>query len=128
MDFVNTMHENLTFTMESLDCNNELAFLDTKIRQIPDGSLELSWYRKQTDTGVLMNFHAPAPLIYKAGIVQGFIHRIFNATSNWQLFDKGLNEVFSILHKNQYPKSFIHQGFDRALTSILSKSSKCRTT
>ena len=48
MDFVNTMHENLTFTMESLDCNNELAFLDTKIRQIPDGSLELSWYRKQT--------------------------------------------------------------------------------
>ena len=81
LDFVNTMHENLSFSMESLNDNNEIAFLDTKIRQLRDGSLETSWYRKDTDTGVLMNFHAPAPLI-KAGIVQGFVHRICNTTSN----------------------------------------------
>ena len=83
LDFVNSMHPNLKFTIEEPDETNWLAFLDMKVRRLADGTLSSEWYRKNTDTGILLNFHALAPKIYKQALVSGFIHRIFSTTSSW---------------------------------------------
>ena len=102
LDFVNSMHPNLKFTIEEPDETNGLAFLDMKVHRLADGTLSSEWYRKNTDTGILLNFHALGPKIYKRALVSGFVHRIFSTTSSWLSFNTSLKETQIILLNNQY--------------------------
>ena len=77
MDFVNTMHPNLKFTLETKDETCGLSFLNMRVNHVRNKT-ETSWYTKKTDTGVVLNYKCESPTIYKSGIVSGFVHRIFN--------------------------------------------------
>ena len=77
MDFVNTMHPNLKFTLETKDETCGLSFLNMRVNQVRNKT-ETSWYTKKTDTGVVLNYKCESPTIYKSGIVSCFVHRIFN--------------------------------------------------
>ena len=102
---INNLHPCLSFTHE-LENDGKIPFLDMLIHNC-NGNLLSSWYRKPTDTGLTLNYHALAPLKYKKSVVISFIHRIFRACSNWQYFHLGLTEALEILENNQYPTSFI---------------------
>ena len=52
-----------------------------------------------------------------SGIVAGYVHRIFNATSSWDSFHKCLSEAKDTLSKNQYPSFYV----DKIIHAILSK-------
>ena len=101
---VNSLHENLQFTVErETDC--KLAFID--MMMIRDKQkLSSTWYNKPTDTGLIMNFHALAPKRYKRSVVAGFVHRIYRACSSWEHFHHSLERAKEILEKNQYPPGF----------------------
>ena len=118
LNFVNTFHENLKFTID-VDNGDGISFLDSKFRSENDRVLS-SWFVKKTDTGVIMNFNAVAPRLFKSGLVSGFVHRIFNTTSTWFAFDKGMMKAMEILRNNQYPKSFVQTIINSTLSSILS--------
>ena len=120
LDFVNTMHKNLKFTLEHPDNNSSIVFLDMKIIRHQDGRLTSRWYRKLTDTGVLLNFHSLCPDLYKRSLIAGMIHRIFATTSNWTLFSDSLLEAHGILQNNQYPKHFIQRVTNFTLSNIVS--------
>ena len=62
------------------ECNGILPALDTKLMN-KEGTLSATWYSKPTDTGLVMNYHALAPVKYKKAVVIGFGHRIFRACS-----------------------------------------------
>ena len=64
------------------------------------------WYRKPSNTDVLMNYRSCAPLSFKRNIIQGTVHRIFNATSSWPAFDEALTTCKNVWKKNQYPEEF----------------------
>ena len=80
-------------------------FLDMLVHR-QNGKCETKWYLKPTDTGLCMSFYAVAPTRYKRNIVEGMIHRISNATSNWLNFFEGLEKAKSIWEANQYPPDF----------------------
>ena len=80
LNFVNTMHPNLKFTLESEDNEGGLSFLDMRVEHVGN-KIEASWYTKKTDTGVVLNYNSEAPNIFKSGIVSGFVHRIFNISA-----------------------------------------------
>ena len=101
---INSLHMSLKFTIE-MEQNGELPFLDMKLCR-KDGKLSSNWYYKPTDTGLIMNFHALAPIKYKRSVVTGFVYRIFRACSSWSLFHESLEKAKQILHNNQYPLSF----------------------
>ena len=61
--FINNLHPNLSFTLET-EINGKIAFLDMIIYN-DSGSLSSGWYRKQTDTGLTLNYHSLAPTKYK---------------------------------------------------------------
>ena len=71
--------------------------------------------------GLIINFHALAPMKYKRAAVIGFVHRIYRACSNWQNFHESLERAKSILLKNQYPPSFT----EKLIHETLSKIIKC---
>ena len=99
----NMLHPNLRFTLER-ENNSELPVLDLKIiHDNASGKLSSTWYRKPTDTGLIMNYHALAPKRYKRSVVSGFVHRIFRACSTWNLFHESLEKAKKILERNQFP-------------------------
>ena len=51
---INSLHPSLRFTVER-ETNGTIPFLDMKITR-SENRLESSWYTKDTDTGLLMNF------------------------------------------------------------------------
>ena len=79
--------------------------------------LSSTWYCKPTDTGLIMNFHALAPLRYKKSVVCGFVHRIYRACSTWENFHTSLEKAIKILRDNQYPSNF----YDPLIRSAIHK-------
>ena len=102
---INSLHPCLEFTYE-LEQEGKIPFLDMVIHN-KSGKLTSSWYRKSTDTGLTLNYHALAPTKYKKSVVISFVHRIFRASSTWEYFHLGLEEAIGTLADNQYPSSFV---------------------
>ena len=119
---VNNLHTKLYFTFEKENASS-IAFLDMLITN-NKGSLSSKWYRKPTNTGLTLNYHALAPKKYKRSVVCSFVHRIYRASSSWLNFHNGLNEAMQILEKNQYPPSFVMPIVKRTLDNIISPGDK----
>ena len=58
----NKLHPNLQFTIEELDKNGYLAFLDLNINVDSGKKVTCGWYQKPTDTGTILNFRCCALL------------------------------------------------------------------
>ena len=115
---INKLHNNLFFTTEE-EVNGEISFLDMKLTHKSDGNIETEWFRKETDTGLTLNYHALAPTKYKRSLVINLIHRIYNATSTWKKFDKGICEAREILDYNQYPSNWYENIINQTLEKLL---------
>ena len=102
---INDLHPCLKFTHE-LEVEGQIPFLDMLICN-QDGKLSSKWYRKPTDTGLTLNYHALAPLKYKKSVISSFIYRIYRASSNWTNFHEGVTQALKTLENNQYPSSFV---------------------
>ena len=100
LQFVNTLHSNLRFTLEKETAEHGLPFLDLELKKVRN-RIVFNWYRKKTDTGIVLNFHATVPKIYLSGIISGFVHRIFNSTSNWVNFHSSWENAAKIFSDNQ---------------------------
>ena len=127
---INGLHPKLKFTLEVLKKNDEkedevgrIAFLDMEIIQKWDGSLESEWYRKPTDTGIIMNWYSIAPMRYKKNIVSGFVNRIWSATTSYEAFVRGCEKAKAILANNQYPKGWVDWQVGEAILKVHHKRS-----
>ena len=103
LDTVNNPHPNVQFTLETTDDKNSLPFLDMSINVQPERNIFCTWYQKLSDTGTILKYRSCAALQHKKSIIQGTIHRLFRATSNWEALTK--NE--EIWERNQYPRHWV---------------------
>ena len=101
---VDSLHPNLQFTTE-YPGSFSISCLDLNVR-LDDGKLSTGWHQKPTDTGILLSFSSLAPTQYKKNIVEGTVHRIFNATSSWQLFHQGLAKAMTTWENTSIPPIF----------------------
>ena len=116
---INSLHPNLKFTIE-VETEGKLLFLDICIIH-HENSLASTWYCKPTDTGLIMNFHALAPKRYKRSVVEGFVHRIYRACSDWTYFHQSLAKAKEILERNQYPPEFYDNIIKSTIEKIIAK-------
>ena len=105
LELINSLHPCLQFTYE-LEIDGQLPFLDMLICN-KNGKLSSLWYRKPTDTGLTLNFHALAPLKYKKSVISSYIHRIYRASSSWENVHIGITQALQTLENNQYPSNFV---------------------
>ena len=116
---INSLHENLTFTKEQED-EGSLTYLDMRLLHI-DNSIKSTWYTKDTDTGLMLNYHSMAPEKYKKSMIAGLVHRIYRACSDWQYITESLAKAKSYLKQNQYPEDYIEKIFNQTLSKIIEK-------
>ena len=117
---INTYHPFLKFTMER-ESDGSIPFLDMKIIN-SDGLLSSTWYRKPTDTGITMNFHAMAPTKYKRTVVSGLVHRVYRACSSWNNFHESLVKAKKLLDDNQYPEKFYEPIIRNSINKIIERN------
>ena len=56
LEAANKLHPNLQLTIEELDSNGNLAFLDLNVNVDSGKKVTCEWYQKPTDTGTILNF------------------------------------------------------------------------
>ena len=121
-DYLNRLHKNLAFTMEL--GTKTLPFLNTEI-QLGDNAFESWVYRKKTHTGVLLNFSAVVPDIWKTGLIMCLLNQAKIISSSDTYFKNEVSKLKEMFFLNGYPRSF----FDRAFLKFLDKqSSDCTPT
>ena len=82
---------------------NKIPFLDILITSSEKGDFHTSVYRKNTFTGLLLNFNSFTPLKYKLGLIKTLIDRVFKVSFNWPKFHAEILNVKNLLSKNAYP-------------------------
>ena len=111
----------LKFTYEtSIDQN--LNFLDLHIDG-SSGQYITSVYKKPTNNGTYLNAKSECPEMYKIGTVRALIHRAYKNSSNWNLFQKAIDNIKQSLINNGYSNSL----FDKILKTYLEKVNKMNT-
>lgn len=107
LDYLNSLHENLEFTMEQ-ECDDKIPFLDLLIiRNRDTNCIDLTVYRKPTHSGVFTDFTSFSPFHYKMGLVRTLVTRAYRLCSTWTLFDLEIKEITKLLMQNGYTRSFI---------------------
>ena len=84
LNYLNSLHRNLKFTMEV--GQHKLTFLDTEI-SLPTSDLSheflSSVHRKATNTNVILNYCAVCPIDYKIGLIKCLLNRAFVICNTW---------------------------------------------
>ena len=76
LKFANSLHNNLQFTLEKVNLDGDLAFLDINVNVSSKNNSTCHWDQKPTDTGKILNFRSCAPLQHKKNVIQGAVHRV----------------------------------------------------
>ena len=105
---INDHHDNIKFTYE-LESDNELSFLDVKIRRFGN-NIQTSVYRKPTNTDLYLHWNSFAPNTWKKGTLRTLILRAHTICSNEELFAAEIAHLKHVFHNiNGYPKGVISQ-------------------
>ena len=121
LDFVNSFHRNIQFTMEQ-ETDNRLSFLDILVYR-EDNQFLTGIFRKKTFSGLGLNFFSHCPFSFKLNSCKTLLSRAFALTSNWIKFHEEIMFLKSYFNKNCYP-SFL---FDKIVNNFLECIFKPRT-
>ena len=117
--YLNSRHPNITFTIEEEE-NDRLPFLDIEIRR-ENGKLVTSVYKKNTFSGVYLNFDSYLPKEYKQGLIFTLLFRAFKICSDKIKFRKEIEKLTTILKKNSFPCFFINRCIKLCLDKLFTK-------
>ena len=115
LNYLNNKHPNIKFTKE-IENNGYLPFLDINIKK-ENNSLSTSVYRKNTFTGLCMNFNSFAPFIYKINLIKTLIFRSFSLSSSYFNMHLDFEKVKSFLTLNGFKSDII----DKCIKSFLGR-------
>ena len=113
LSYINSFHENITFTSE-LSTDNKLPFLDTLVT-FNNNTFSTDLFRKKTFTGLYYDFVSLTPHSYKVNLVRSLVFRAYNICSTYFSFHTELSRIKRFLKENSFPLSLI----DRTIRSFL---------
>ena len=111
LNVLNDLHPCLTFTIEK--GNKSMPFLDVNV-SIDSKSFVTTVYRKETHTGVFLNFYAMAPSAWKRGVIMCLLYRAKMICSSVSLFNTEVGALRDMFFRNSYSSKF----FDSVLSTF----------
>ncbi|XP_076659914.1 uncharacterized protein LOC143363201 [Halictus rubicundus] len=112
LQYINSLHPNIQFTMEIENTDRSLPFLDVLITRKPDGSLGHQVYRKPTHTNRYLHassHHHPAQ---KNSVISSLINRAISISEKQHL-PQELEHLRTTLGQNGFSKHKINRTIDR---------------
>ena len=126
LEYLNTQHENIKFTLEK-EKEHTLPFLDISIKNTEIG-INTSVFKKPTDTGLLTNFSSFVCFKYKICLIKTLIDRIFKINNSSIGFHNDIEKMKHTLQKNNFPNKIIDKNISNSLKNnfqTVSKDKQC---
>ncbi len=112
VNFLNTIHPNISFTIEHEDEFGKIPFLDLLIMKNVkrDGTKELSIcvYRKPTHSGVYTHFSSFIPLRLKRNLIWNAFERAYKICSDHELLHRELEDLKRMFMRNGYNEEYVY--------------------
>ena len=121
LEYLNSRHPNIKFTVE-YEIDGKIPFLDVLVNKTEGEKFSTSIFRKNTFTGLLMNFTSFCTISYKRGLVRTLVDRAFKINSSWPGFHCDLTKLTAILQRNQFPDHLLSNSIKTYLQEMLAKS------
>ena len=102
--YMNSRHPNIQFTYED-ELNNNISFLDISITR-ENNKLITSLYRKNTFSGVYMNYNSFLPTKYKNGLLHTLLFRAHNICSSYITLHKEIELLKLVWQKKRISTLF----------------------
>ena len=102
LEHLNSQHPRIKFTTE-IQQSGKIAFLDTQVHVLEDGSTKVTIYRKATHTDQYLDFTSNHHIKQKTGIYQTFEHRVEEIVTNEEDQKKERKHVRKSLRRCGYP-------------------------
>ena len=100
LNYINAQHRNISFTMERQK-DKCLNFLDTCIT-ITDRSVSSTIYRKDTFSGLGINFFSFTSLKFKINSIKTLLYRAYTLSSSYSIFCNELSFLRTFFSNNGY--------------------------
>ena len=113
LDYANSLHPNINFTIEH-ETNNCLPFLDVLITR-RDSNFSTSVFRKKTYTGLGSNFYSSCFLNFKLNSILTLLHRAYAVSSDWISFHNEVELLRDFFKNNCYPTFLFNKFLKRFL-------------
>ena len=120
--YMNSRHPKIKFTQEE-ENDNKISFLNISITQT-ENKFTTSIFRKNTFSGVYLNFHSHLPTDYKKGLIGTLLHRSYNICSDFASFHQEILFLKSVWQKNSFPLFFIDKCVNEFLDKLFIKRKK----
>ena len=79
--FAISLHKNMQFTLEKVNMEGDLAFLDSNVNVSSKSDITCRWFQKPTDKRIILSLCSSAQLQHLKNVIQGTVQRVFSATS-----------------------------------------------
>ena len=74
-----------------------------------DGVISTVLFRKETYSGLLMQYDSFVNMSYKKSLINGLVHRAWKICSSEELFQTELTNIKHLLLSNGYPSKLINR-------------------
>lgn len=125
LEFVNSIHPNLEFTIEK-ESNNVLPFLDVNVTR-EQNCFNTSVYRKPTFTGLCNSYFSFCPTVFKLNAIKTLIFRAYHISSNFTFFHNEIVYLKQLFSNNGYPSKIVDVFVKKFLNKIYSSATKTHT-
>ena len=122
LDFLNSRHPNIKFTME-LEENREIPFLDVCIKR-DHNTFSTTIHHKKTFTGLYTKWDSFTPRKYKVNLIRTLTYRCLRICSKSTLLLSALSDLKNSLLHNGYPRGVINYNVNDLLYKHKDKPSQ----
>ena len=106
VDYLNSIHPNLAFTLDFTKDNKGVPFLDTLVTietsQAGRAKLETELYIKPTNSGIVLHATSAHPSATKHSMIRNMFHRAYNNASSTSKAESGVSKIRALLLGNGY--------------------------
>jgi len=113
LDFPNSRHPNIKFTME-LEENREIPFLDVCIKR-DHNTFSTTVHHKKTFTGPYTMWDPFTPRKYMINLIRTLTYRCLRICSESTLLQSTISDLKNSLHQNDYPRGVINYNVNDVL-------------
>ena len=106
---INNFDKSINYTIEKMNQENQIIFLDTTVYINSTNELEFKKYRKNSLSTVISNFeHSLVSKKYLKGGIFTNLHRELDSSSSHENFLETLEELKEVYIRNSYPPALIN--------------------
>ena len=123
LDHINSIDPTIKFTVEGIQGNGAIPFLDTLVTPQADNSLSITMYHKPTYTDQYLQWDSHHSLSAKYSVIGTLTHRAKTVCTELQLLQRELQHLRKALVRCKYPHWAINRVHSKLLYSNQEDSS-----